>query len=295
MTNNQKICLGTAQFGQKYGINNDSAIINGDQAKDILSYAWKNGIKLFDTAISYGNSETILGDSLSHLNINDAKVYTKIHISDEDNMHIKTTNEIIKSLKKLQLYQLEGLLLHDEDELSTSTFKVMKKLKNEGFVKSIGVSFYDFNKALESLIKYSLDFIQVPFNIFDKRLLETGLLDLAKEKKVKVFTRSTFLQGLIFMSAEELSKKLDFPFHYINKLQDLSEETNMDISTLAIKFVLDQAKVDYIILGVDNIHQLKKNISAFNSASKINSVKLSNALRNISSTLDLKYISPNLW
>lgn len=63
-----KIILGTANFGQKYGINNNKLTKN--QAKQIVSVSRKNKIKQIDTAIDYGNTEAILGNiGVDHLKI----------------------------------------------------------------------------------------------------------------------------------------------------------------------------------------------------------------------------------
>ena len=42
--------------------------------------------------------------------------------------------------------------------------------------------------------------IQVPVNIFDQRLVSSGILAKAKTKNIEVYARSVFLQGLLLMS-----------------------------------------------------------------------------------------------
>ena len=56
-----KLALGTVQFGLTYGVANKSGKIKFPVAKDIISLANEKKIDLIDTAISYGESETILG------------------------------------------------------------------------------------------------------------------------------------------------------------------------------------------------------------------------------------------
>ena len=58
---NSKLALGTAQFGIPYGISNESGQINSKEVGNILSLARQNGIDTLDTAISYGDSEAVLG------------------------------------------------------------------------------------------------------------------------------------------------------------------------------------------------------------------------------------------
>ena len=48
-------------FGMKYGINNRFGKIKIHEAKNILNYCEKLGIRSIDSAISYGDAEKILG------------------------------------------------------------------------------------------------------------------------------------------------------------------------------------------------------------------------------------------
>ena len=51
-----RLVLGTAQLGLKYGINNKKRILE-DDVFQILREELNNGIHFFDTAFTYGNSE----------------------------------------------------------------------------------------------------------------------------------------------------------------------------------------------------------------------------------------------
>ena len=57
-----KLALGTAQFGLEYGIANKSGKVHLSEVNKILNLAKKSKIDLIDTAISYGNSEKVIGD-----------------------------------------------------------------------------------------------------------------------------------------------------------------------------------------------------------------------------------------
>ena len=60
LLNLSRLSLGTAQFGMKYGINNRFGKIKIHEAKNILNYCEKLGIRSIDSAISYGDAEKIL-------------------------------------------------------------------------------------------------------------------------------------------------------------------------------------------------------------------------------------------
>jgi len=59
------LILGTAQFGQRYGITNFHGPPTEEEIRGILAIAWEKGIKAIDTAAAYGDSETILGKVIS--------------------------------------------------------------------------------------------------------------------------------------------------------------------------------------------------------------------------------------
>ena len=65
---NNKIALGTAQFGLDYGINNKRGKIPFSEVEQIIKLAYDNGIEILDTAFSYGDSEDVIGSILEKNN-----------------------------------------------------------------------------------------------------------------------------------------------------------------------------------------------------------------------------------
>ena len=56
-----ELCLGTVQFGMKYGINNTLGQPSEENVFEMLDTAFENGIRVIDTARAYGTAETVLG------------------------------------------------------------------------------------------------------------------------------------------------------------------------------------------------------------------------------------------
>ena len=56
-----KIVIGGAQLGLKYGYNKYNTPVNKSELEKILNVANNNNINKIDTAISYGQSENIIG------------------------------------------------------------------------------------------------------------------------------------------------------------------------------------------------------------------------------------------
>ncbi len=69
-----KLVIGTANFGQRYGISKKKTKLSFNNIKKILNYANKHGVKDLDTAMTYGDTEKILGK----INLKKNKIYTKL-------------------------------------------------------------------------------------------------------------------------------------------------------------------------------------------------------------------------
>ena len=100
---------------------------------------------------------------------------------------------------KLNGNKIETLLFHNVDILfkkyGLKIFKNIEFFKNKYFNK-IGISIYD-TKCLSYLIsRYDLDVVQCPFNILDKRIVNSGWLKKLKQKEIEVHIRSIFSRNI---------------------------------------------------------------------------------------------------
>src|SRR4051812_21051223 len=59
-----RIGLGTVQFGINYGVSNTSGQVSAPEISAILATAREAGIRVLDTAASYGTAEQALGRAL---------------------------------------------------------------------------------------------------------------------------------------------------------------------------------------------------------------------------------------
>ena len=58
------ISIGTAQLGMKYGVASNHSKMKIEDFSKILDHSKKKNIKYIDTAMTYGDSEKIIGDLL---------------------------------------------------------------------------------------------------------------------------------------------------------------------------------------------------------------------------------------
>ena len=205
-----KLCLGTAQFGLDYGISNDLGKISVSEIRAILQLAHSKKIEMIDTAISYGDSEKLIGNLGQ--NYTTWKVITKIPaINLGDNIEKICRQYVHGSLGRLKVKELYGVLLHEPNQLMEPEGErilfALRELKSEGYINKVGVSLYANEKSLEILNKYQFDIVQWPINIFDRTLISSGLAESLKERDVEIHARSVFLQGLLLLKPDHLPRK----------------------------------------------------------------------------------------
>ena len=250
-----KIVLGTVQFGLQYGINS-AGRPNGEDVRYILSEAAKGGICTLDTSSAYGNSEEILGECITQGEI--FKIVSKYPKGD-----IPVDEMFNSSLKRLKVNKLYGYLLHHFEvyKNNPTVWDEFVKLKDAGKVQKIGFSLYS-PEELEFILnrKSPFDIIQVPFNIFDKKFLP--YMKELHEKGVEIHVRSTFLQGLFFKERNELPEKLQPLKKYLLQLDEYSSKTGLSISEIALNYNLHNPYIDGVLIGVDNVEQLKMNLAS---------------------------------
>ena len=285
---NSKIILGTAQFGMDYGINNSTGKISKLKAFDILNYAYLNGIKELDTANSYGDSETVIGEYLNSHPKNRFIITTKIN-----NIKIPLENQVYNSLENLKIEKIDKLLFHSYDVYKCFGEKVKdfyQKFKGILF-DELGVSVYN-NDEIENLINDPyINRIQSPFNLLDNFNNRGVYFNQLHSVGKTIDVRSVFLQGIFFKEIFNLQYNLIPLKKYIYFITELSKEFNIDVNSIAIGYLNSFDIIDRIIIGVDSLEQLKKNLKSF-------SIKLPEELLKKINSIEIKdqeLINPSKW
>ena len=265
------LCLGTAQLGMNYGINNKVGKLEKKEVFRILDRAIESGIKRLDTAGAYGDPEMLLGEYFkSNPTKRDmVKIISKQskNVADYERNDIEgiIRNELQKTLSNLGCDKLDGYLLHGYKEITNiDTIEILNQLKKEGLVDEIGVSLYEIEEAKIALASDEVDAIQMPFNVFDQRGKTLGIFEEAKKKNKTVFARSAFLQGLLMMDSDEVPIKLSGLVPYVEKLNMLLRKYSLEKKHAIVRFVLEQELIDYMVFGVETTNQLEEIVSENN-------------------------------
>lgn len=262
MKYSEKLILGTVQLGIPYGINNHTGQPDQQTAHQILQTAWDGGIRLLDTAESYGNAQEVIGD-YHFSQRNRFEVITKLQSGKEPDSVIPS---LMIDMELLKVDSLFGFMFHHLDlfKQNTETLKDLVHLKNEGKIQRIGVSVYS-NDEIEFLLNYpEINLIQMPFNMLDNWYQRGEYIRQAKDNGIEIHVRSVFLQGLFFMPVTELPAKLNPLKSYLKKLHELCTQQQMSMEMAAMAYVLSRPEIDRVLLGVETPDQLSGNLKQIN-------------------------------
>jgi len=266
MNNIDKTILGTVQLGINYGINNTIGMPDMKVSNDILSKAYLNGIRSLDTAEAYGCSQQVIGNyHLNHLS-QKFNVITKLSLDNQSIIDIKSNVE--NNCQILNIERLEGYLFHSFHEFVKypNIYKDLLSLKESGLINKIGVSIYT-NEELDHIIKYTnIGLIQLPVNVLDNYNIKGILLKQAKDKGCEIHVRSVYLQGLLLMDEDKIKPKLQPLIPYIRRLKEIAVNANILFEQLCLGYLFKIKEIDKILIGLETVEQLEKNIELIKSA-----------------------------
>ncbi|CDG81588.1 aldo/keto reductase [Janthinobacterium agaricidamnosum] len=259
-----KIGLGAVQFGLDYGIANTAGKVSEAEVAAILAAADALQVGVIDTAALYGDSEAVLGRAMAP----DARfdIVTKTPqfagpVLDASAAQ-QLEDSVLASLSKLRRAAVYGVLIHRVDDLFLPGGEVLMErlvlLKARGLVGKIGVSVYTGEQIDQVLARFPIDLIQLPINVLDQRLLQSGHLRKLKLAGVEIHARSVFLQGLLLMPPQEIPD-------YFNGVRERLYAYHRFIATqgltplqAALGFVAGLTQIDRLICGVNSSQQLQE-------------------------------------
>lgn len=294
-----ELCLGTVQFGMKYGINNTLGQPAEEAVFEMLDTAIENGINVIDTARAYGTAEMILGKYLENRKETDSlriisKLRPNVVTDGENDVRGVIRREFEDTLRRLRIQRLDGYLLHTPQYIyHEQIVESIRKLKEEHLIEHAGVSIYDLEDGYAALETEGFDYIQLPYSILDQRGMQNDFIWKAKEKGVVIFTRSAFLQGLFMMEKNAVPKHLKHVVPYLDKFDKLLEKYSVNRIAALLHFVKFEKGIDYLVFGVDTKEQLIQDINAFNH--DLVPEELIKELKKEFTHIEKSIIFPSLW
>lgn len=247
------ISLGTANLGQKYGVSNQE-VLTEIEATELIRTAFTKGIKHFDTAPDYANSEYLLHNSGV---ASQSNIQIKVPKSTGANFS-QIKHAVDTSLKNLGIEKADRILFHDPEIYKSSNFQIIvEKLVESGATKSVGVSCYTAKEAIDAYGKCKLiDSFQVPENILDRRLIGSYEMEYLAGEGCDIQVRSIFLQGLVFLNKDKLPTSLRSCESQLTALSIFAERNGISILQLCLTYAMKIKWADSVVIGANSITQL---------------------------------------
>lgn len=294
-----ELCLGTVQFGMDYGIAGQKKP-SLQEAVRILDYATQNGILTIDTANAYGVAEDVVGEFIGKKTVPRSKLFLisklKPNLLDEvkESQYYDTMkSNLVSTLQRLRTDYLDSYLLHSSRYIfNDKIIDTLSRFQRDGYAKHVGVSVYETEEAKKCIQRQNVDFMQLPFSIFDQRMLKEGIFQMAKGMNTQIHSRSAFIQGLILMEEKNVPPFLEKAKPIIRKIDELCSKFGISRIALAMGFVKEQNAVSHLVFGVDNLEQLKEDIKCFANSIPANII---NEIGREFADIEADIVMPSLW
>lgn len=219
--------------------------------RDVLRTFPTLGGKLIDTAPSYGNAETVVGNLMTELGIRD-DIFLATKVGAGRQGREAGLAEMERSLERLQTDRIDLLEIHNLAG-TAEMLPVLREWKQEGRIRYLGItttSKNDYEELAGFMRSDELDFIQIDYAI-DNRSAEELILPLALDRGIAVLTALPFGRGRVFEAFGDTA----LPQWAI----DLGIETWAQFS---LKFNISHPAVIAAIPGTAQLDYLQDNFNA---------------------------------
>ncbi|MEN7547996.1 aldo/keto reductase [Rapidithrix thailandica] len=268
-----RIVLGTAGLGGAW------KAVDGRASVEAILFALEQGVNSLDTAPSYHQAETYVGQALRQWKGPKPFISTKMgrlqteaaDIARFDYSKEGMRKSVYNSLETLGIDCIDLLFLHEPHIPNAAeidqAMELMQELKEEGLIGKAGLGGNPV-PAFDSYIRQGLIEVVMGYNQFDAcslKALHSYLPDLLRQG-VAFYAGSPLHMGLLGNRLDTYSK--DRPewvsreeLAIAQKLQVLAAETGISLPGLAHRFLFSCAEVDCIVLGPRTHVQLQNSLT----------------------------------
>ena len=234
----------------------------GEKRKSVLNAAFEYGINFLDVTID--SEKEALGRNLQEI-VPPYEVYIQtrpagmVYNYDKNNTRMaqydllkEEVKRILKLIKRdridfLNFAFMESALENDPQYLEKIKENINKLKEAELIRFACADTFSGEETYLKQVQAGCFDVIYINFNFADNAAANK-VLPLAKEKGMTVITREPFMKGALFKMGQEVG---------VN-------DKNL-LACTSLKWNLLHKDVDLVIMGVDNVNQLKNNLSVLDN------------------------------
>ena len=195
-----QIALGTANFGNKYGLNFKKNINRNKDLSNLLKVAKKFNINILDTSPNYNIKKNLI----DYKEFRKFSIISKLKFTNKEKKNKNLEKIFLKKIldikKKYKIKIFYAILLHRSEDINIfkkkKIIEIIRYLKEEKICKKFGVSVYDPSEVKKIYKIWKPDIIQLPMNVLDNRFFKSGWLDKLYKSGIEIHVRSVFLQSL---------------------------------------------------------------------------------------------------
>jgi hypothetical protein len=251
-----RIVLGGAQLGLPYGILNGGETLSREEVARILDTAVDHGIDSIDTAIAYGQSESMIGEtSQNHFKIISKLPPLPVDIS---NVSEWVHSQVQGSLSRLKCTSLDALLLHRPQDLTgaqgVELYAAIESLMAEKMIHRFGVSIYSPDDLEGIIDTFEIHVVQAPLNVFDRRIL--GVTDQLSALNIEVHVRSVFLQGVLITNPKDRPQRFEPWSEHFALFDEWVRSSGLSAMACCMGFALQQPSIAKLVIGTTSAKSL---------------------------------------
>ncbi len=258
--------------------------------KELVRAAIDNGINFIDTAYRYGNgrSEELIGEVMKKTgNRSDIIIATKAAHRENggetvlDNSPAFLRQSIEESLKRLQTDYIDLFYIHFPDEKTPKDEAVgaLQRLKEEGIIRSIGISNFSVDQIKEANKDGYVDVYQGGYNLIN-RSAEDELLPYVAKNKISFVPYFPLASGLLAGKYNQNTtfndSRLKMPhlqgeafqqnLEKVEQLREIANGKQMGVAHLVLAWYLTREEIDAVIPGAKRANQVLDNLKTVDVA-----------------------------
>ncbi|SEM21603.1 Predicted oxidoreductase [Mesobacillus persicus] len=258
--------------------------LDDNDGKKLVQTALENGINFLDTAFIYGprRSEEIIGEVLkesgkrSEIVIASKASYKFVGdktIHDNSPAFLKQSVE--ESLQRLQTDYIDLFYIHFPDEATPKDEAVgsLKQLKDEGKIRSIGVSNFSIDQLKEANQDGYVDVYQGAYNLLNREA-EKELFPYVKANQLSFIPYFPLASGLLtgkYRDYSEVSEKnrkrpqfqkevFEQTREKLEQVREMASKKDAEVAHIVLAWYLTRDEIDVIIPGAKNADQVLHNL-----------------------------------
>jgi len=252
------------QWGKAYGVE----LIPLDERIAMVRHAYDRGVRYFDTARVYRESESIMGAGLKGVR---DKVYLATKVADHRPEMTRASLE--KSLSELQTDYVDCAQIHSPVIERVGFDGAMKvheqllKLKDEGMVKFIGLTTHvAFEDVAKLIATGGFDQVLLAYGYFH-RGLDTLLSHRNLQHRAVCMAKAHELNmGIVAMKVMGAGV---FSHNSGNVVPDFEKQRLKKLPGAALRWVLDDERVSMLNIGISIPQDIDDNIAELSKDTKL--------------------------